>query len=87
MAGYWHGRRIADSFLELIRPADEHVEESIRDYLKEEDDPRLRPPGPTIRPPEQSSRVNRVDWANLWPETKVHVTRSGGACSKDGLSM
>ncbi len=41
MAGYWHGRRIADSFLELIRPADEHVEESIRDYLKEEDDPRL----------------------------------------------
>ncbi len=53
----------------------------------EEDDPRLRPPSPTIRPPEQSSRVNRADWANLWPETKVHVTRSGGACSKDGLNM
>jgi Ni,Fe-hydrogenase III small subunit len=41
MAGYWHGRQIADSFLELIRPADAHVEESIQDYLKEEDDPRL----------------------------------------------
>ncbi len=41
MAGYWHGRQIADSFLELIRPADSHVEESIQDYLKEEDDPRL----------------------------------------------
>ncbi|HTP01234.1 MAG TPA: NADH-quinone oxidoreductase subunit B family protein [Anaerolineales bacterium] len=41
MAGYWHGKRIADSFLELIRCGDEHIEESIGDYLNEEDDPRL----------------------------------------------
>ena len=41
MAGYWHGKQIADSFLELIRPADAAVEQSIQDYLHEEDDPRL----------------------------------------------
>jgi formate hydrogenlyase subunit 7 len=41
MAGYWHGKKIADSFLELIKPADEQVELNIRDYLKQRDDPRL----------------------------------------------
>jgi hypothetical protein len=41
MAGYWHGRRIADSFLDLIGPADSGVQEKIRAYLSEKDDPRL----------------------------------------------
>ncbi len=41
MAGYWHGRQIADSFLELIRPADAGVEQGIQDYLQRKDDPRL----------------------------------------------
>ncbi len=41
MAGYWHGGRIADSFLELIRPADSMVEQNIQDYLAVKDDPRL----------------------------------------------
>lgn len=41
MAGYWHGRRIADSFLKLIKPADNPVDQNIENYLKEQDDPRL----------------------------------------------
>ncbi len=41
MAGYWHGSRIADAFLELIRPADALVEQNIHDYLNQKDDPRL----------------------------------------------
>ncbi len=41
MAGYWHGRRIADSFLDLIQPADSQVEQNIQDYLRQQDDPRL----------------------------------------------
>ncbi len=41
MAGYWHGRRIADSFLDLIEPADASVEGHIQQYLKQQDDPRL----------------------------------------------
>jgi Ni,Fe-hydrogenase III small subunit len=41
MAGYWHGKRIADSFLQLISPRDSQVEPNIRQYLKARDDPRL----------------------------------------------
>jgi Ni,Fe-hydrogenase III small subunit len=41
MAGYWHGRRIADLFLELIKAGDSEVEQNIEAYLKERDDPRL----------------------------------------------
>ncbi len=41
MAGYWHGSRIADAFLQLIRPADTMVDQNIRDYLTQKDDPRL----------------------------------------------
>ncbi len=41
MAGYWHGRQIADSFLDLIEPADAAIEARIREYLTQKDDPRL----------------------------------------------
>ena len=41
MAGYWHGKRIADLFLDLVEPADSQVEQNIRDYLQLQDDPRL----------------------------------------------
>jgi len=41
MAGYWHGKRIADSFLDLVGPADSMVEQNIQDYLHQKDDPRL----------------------------------------------
>ena len=41
MAGYWHGKRIADAFLDLITPADAEVDGKIREYLKQRDDPRL----------------------------------------------
>ena len=41
MAGYWHGNRIADTFLSLIKPTGSQVEENIQDYLKQKDDPRL----------------------------------------------
>jgi hypothetical protein len=41
MAGYWHGKRIADSFMDLIQPADSQVEQNIQDYLKQQEDPRL----------------------------------------------
>ncbi len=41
MAGYWHGRRIAHSFLNLIQPADSHFGQRVQDYLKQQDDPRL----------------------------------------------
>jgi Ni,Fe-hydrogenase III small subunit len=41
MAGYWHGRQIADSFLGLIQANERVVEEDIRQYLKGADDPRL----------------------------------------------
>ena len=41
MAGYWHGKRIAESFLDLIQPADSETEASIQAYLTQQDDPRL----------------------------------------------
>jgi Ni,Fe-hydrogenase III small subunit len=41
MAGYRHGGLIADSFLDLISPADSQVEHNIQAYLQERDDPRL----------------------------------------------
>ena len=41
MAGYWHGRKLADAFLGLISPADALVEANIDTYLKHQDDPRL----------------------------------------------
>jgi Ni,Fe-hydrogenase III small subunit len=42
LAGYWHGRRIADDFLELIKNSDqEKVKFEIQNYLDQKDDPRL----------------------------------------------
>jgi len=41
MAGYWHGKRIADSFLDMIQTADSQVDENVQAYLRQEDDPRL----------------------------------------------
>ena len=34
-------RRIADAFLDLTRPGDSPVEQRFRDYLEQQDDPRL----------------------------------------------
>jgi hypothetical protein len=41
MAGYWHGKRIAESFLDLIQPVDSEIDARIQAYLKQQDDPRL----------------------------------------------
>ena len=41
MAGYWYGRQIANSFLELVQTEAGLVEEDIRQYLTGRDDPRL----------------------------------------------
>jgi Ni,Fe-hydrogenase III small subunit len=41
MAGYWHGKKIANAFLDLIQPADPQVEQHIQEHLRQQDDPRL----------------------------------------------
>ena len=41
MAGYWHGRKIADSFLDLIAAPDFQVDQNIQNYLTHQNDPRL----------------------------------------------
>ena len=41
IAGYWHGKQIADSFLDLLKSPDSEVEQKIEDYLNQKDDPRL----------------------------------------------
>jgi hydrogenase-4 component I len=41
MAGYWHGRRIADAFLELTKAPQDEVPTYIGTYLRQKDDPRL----------------------------------------------
>jgi len=42
MAGYWHGRKISDAFLDLLKTGNPHqVEQNIQAYLTQEDDPRL----------------------------------------------
>ncbi len=41
MAGYWHGKRIADSFLDLIAAPDFQADQSIQNCLAQQDDPRL----------------------------------------------
>jgi Ni,Fe-hydrogenase III small subunit len=41
MAGYRHGRKIADSFLELVLPHPAQVEQHLQQYLNQQDDPRL----------------------------------------------
>jgi hypothetical protein len=41
MAGYWHGKQIADSFLNLLKVPASDIEQNIQDYLKQKDDPRL----------------------------------------------
>jgi Ni,Fe-hydrogenase III small subunit len=42
MAGYWHGRKISDAFLDLLKVGDpDQVEQNIQSYLQQEDDPRL----------------------------------------------
>jgi len=42
MAGYWHGKRIAETFLDFIEPNDEQgAAQKIQVYLAQQDDPRL----------------------------------------------
>jgi hypothetical protein len=41
MAGYWHGKRIAETFLELFEGDPQHIERSVQAYLEQRDDPRL----------------------------------------------
>jgi Ni,Fe-hydrogenase III small subunit len=42
LAGYWHGRRIADDYLELIKSGNpEKIQREIQIYLEQKDDPRL----------------------------------------------
>jgi Ni,Fe-hydrogenase III small subunit len=42
LAGYWQGRRIAETFLDFIDVEKDHaVQQEIRKYLKEQDDPRM----------------------------------------------
>jgi Ni,Fe-hydrogenase III small subunit len=42
MAGYWHGKRIAEVFLSMVQDGDvAALSQSLRDHLREHDDPRL----------------------------------------------
>ena len=42
MAGYWHGRRIADAYMERYQPGDPAgTQQALAEYLETEDDPRL----------------------------------------------
>ena len=42
MAGYWHGKHIAETFLNLMTPGSpQQTEQDIQVFLKEQDDPRL----------------------------------------------
>jgi len=43
MAGYWHGKRIAEKYLDLIIPGNPgRTEQAVQDFLGQQDDPRLR---------------------------------------------
>jgi hypothetical protein len=41
MAGDWHGKRIADTFLGFLARDPKHANEQLQDYLEQQDDPRL----------------------------------------------
>jgi len=42
MAGYWHGKRIAQSFMAIIKDGDpQKITQDLQDYLHLQDDPRL----------------------------------------------
>jgi Ni,Fe-hydrogenase III small subunit len=41
MAGYWHGKRIAEAFFDLMNSDSQHVEKKVQDYFQQQDDPRL----------------------------------------------
>jgi Ni,Fe-hydrogenase III small subunit len=41
MAGYWHGKRIAETFFDLMKRDSQQVEHNVRTYLEQQDDPRL----------------------------------------------
>lgn len=42
MAGYWHGKRIAEVFLDLLTPGDgQKIDQKIQVFLSQQDDPRL----------------------------------------------
>jgi hypothetical protein len=42
MAGYWHGKRIADTFLGFIKAGDpDQAASDLQAYLRQQDDPRL----------------------------------------------
>ena len=41
MAGYWHGQRIAETFLGLLNGDRQHAEQTIQAYLEQQADPRL----------------------------------------------
>lgn len=41
MAGYWQGRRIAETFIDLMKEDPKHVKRNVQAYLDQQDDPRL----------------------------------------------
>ncbi len=41
LAGYWHGRRIAETLFDFMKRESLPIEQQIRDYLEQQDDPRL----------------------------------------------
>jgi Ni,Fe-hydrogenase III small subunit len=41
MAGYWHGQRIAEKFLDLLDGDPQHAEQAVQAYLEQQADPRL----------------------------------------------
>jgi Ni,Fe-hydrogenase III small subunit len=41
LAGYWHGRRIAETFMDLLGGEASQVESRVQAYLDRQDDPRL----------------------------------------------
>jgi Ni,Fe-hydrogenase III small subunit len=41
LAGYWHGKRIAESFLDLLKGDPTQVRQNVQAYLDGQDDPRL----------------------------------------------
>ena len=41
MAGYWQGRRIAETFIDIMNEDPKHVKKNVQAYLDQQDDPRL----------------------------------------------
>jgi hydrogenase-4 component I len=42
LAGYWHGRKLAEAFLGLYQPGDPTgTAQALEDYIQKQDDPRV----------------------------------------------